>query len=269
MAISIQLNSAVGKDLSFAGYLADYQSSFAASSGQWGGFNSWNPFATSGSQYAQGEGSVFNSGNTDLQGFIAGGDLQYTLFSAPSHTFYGTLNTLEFGHGLQGVSPRSFVQSDIVISNLGLSSAKSEGRAGDVHEVVYGLMKPQDSASGGISHLLDYLNSNQLNLVAGAGNDTLQGYSQNDVLTGGAGADTFYFGLYGSATSFGNDTVSDYAAGEKIQVSNAIYADYSAFSGAGGSVSESAGNTIIDTNGHGTITLTGVTSFDLADLQFV
>ena len=57
-------------------------------------------------------------------------------------------------------------------------------------------------------------NAGANHLSGGSGNDRLDGAGGNDVLTGGLGADTFVFGLGG-----GQDTVSDFSAGDRIDVS--------------------------------------------------
>lgn len=245
MTITINVNSDQGLD----SYLQSYQSNFSAST--WGGFNSWNPFATSGSQYAQGEGSVFNSGSLDARGFIAEGALDYTLFSAPKHTLYGQLDSLNLGWGLSGF-PNNRSLSDqkesFSITDLDLSAAKSEGRDGVVHKVLYGLMKPNNAVDGnqGVQHLIDVLNAQQLNVVGGNGNDVVHGYGQNDTLTGGNGNDTFAFGQ-----SFGTDTITDYQTGDKIDLNGAAQT--------GNSVS--GGNLTITTT-EGTIILNGVSDYN-------
>lgn len=242
MTITINVNSDQGLD----SYLQNYQSNFSASG--WGGFNSWNPFATSGTQYAQGEGSLFNAGDTSKLGFVAGGNLDYTLFSAPSHTLYGELDSLNLGYGLQGVSNRNLADEDFSITGLDLSAAKSEGRDGVVHKVLYGLMKPNNAVDGnqGVQHLIDVLNAQQLNVVGGNGNDVVHGYGQNDTLTGGNGNDTFAFGQ-----SFGTDTITDYQTGDKIDLNGAAQT--------GNSVS--GGNLTITTT-EGTIILNGVSDYN-------
>lgn len=251
MTINIAVNTA-GQSL--REYLVDYQDKFGNS--KWGGFNSWNPFATSGTQYANGEGSIFNSGNTSKRGFVAEGDLHYTLFSNPSHTLYGQLNTLKLGTGLQGVTPRNLADEKFTITGLNLNSAKSEGHNGTVHKIIYGLMKPnKTTTTDGTQHLENHLNANDLNLTGNNLDNHLQGYNGNDTLTGGAGNDTFIFEVIRGGTSFGNDTITDYQTGESIKISSALY-------NGGYSTSEAQGNTVIDFGSAGTITLTGVTNFD-------
>ena len=52
-------------------------------------------------------------------------------------------------------------------------------------------------------------------LLGGKGNDTLNGGKGNDTLKGGAGNDVFIY-------TAGNDVISDYTAGDKIKISDAI-----------------------------------------------
>jgi Ca2+-binding RTX toxin-like protein len=64
------------------------------------------------------------------------------------------------------------------------------------------------------------------NVTGGAGNDTIAGNSQNNILTGGTGNDTFVFGSVGmtALTQLGVDSISDFAVGQdKIQLSESIF----------------------------------------------
>ncbi len=59
-------------------------------------------------------------------------------------------------------------------------------------------------------------------LRGGLGSDQLYGGAGIDILTGGAGAD----GFIGSATELSGDTITDFAAGDKIVISNASLAGF-------------------------------------------
>ena len=106
-----------------------------------GGFN---PGPFDGTQYA------IKSTASDAA-FVADGNLHYTLFSNPSHTLWGSLDSVSLGDTLAGGSGSNYhlVSQEVSFSNLGLNSLKDEGRAGEVHKVVYGLMSGDSSALAG------------------------------------------------------------------------------------------------------------------------
>lgn len=257
MSINIALNSTQ----SLQSYLADYQENFSFN--KWGGFNSWWLFATSGTQYANGEGSVFNAGDVSKRGFVAEGQLNYQF---NGHVLHGQLDSIKLGHGLQGVTPRNLASEEFNISGLNLSSNASEGRNGEVHKIIYGLMKPKKAIDGnkGVKHLEDKLNENDLNITGNNLDNQLQGYNGNDTLTGGAGNDTFTFKAYDNGTSFGNDTITDYQSGEVIK----IYTNKTSqqIESASSLVN---GNMVIDLGSQGTITVNGVTDVNDLTIQAV
>ena len=84
--------------------------------------------------------------------FIAGGDLHYTLFSNPSHTLWGKLDSIALGDTLTGGASSggyALDSQEVSFSNLGLDSPIAQGRDGTVHKVVYGLMSGDSSALQG------------------------------------------------------------------------------------------------------------------------
>lgn len=111
-----------------------------------GGFN---PGPFDGTQYG------ITSPSNSSTALLAEGNLHYTLFSEPTHTLWGNLDNLSFGDGLNQAANGAYtlLAPEVTFSDLGLSSAQSEGRAGTVHEVVYGLM------SGDVNPLLAELSS--------------------------------------------------------------------------------------------------------------
>jgi Ca2+-binding RTX toxin-like protein len=52
-------------------------------------------------------------------------------------------------------------------------------------------------------------------LTGTSGNDVITGFGGNDRLTGGGGSDTFVYTAHG----FGNDTITDFSAADRIDLS--------------------------------------------------
>jgi Ca2+-binding RTX toxin-like protein len=110
-----------------------------------------------------------------------------------------------------GGSAESITVSNASLASLGASSFQFNTAAD--HLVTFGTSS-NDVLFGGKA--ADALTGNGGNdyLLGGAGNDTLNGGSNNDTLTGDAGHDTFVY----DARQFGNDTITDFAAGDKIDL---------------------------------------------------
>ena len=99
-------------------------------------------------------------------------------------------------------------------------------------------------------------------ILGGEGNDFIRGETGDDSIDGGAGADTFMFGA-----SHGNDTITDLEDGTDIidlsaldgitQFNDLTIAD------------DGNGNVVITTSTGNTITLTGISSTDLDEEDFV
>ncbi len=94
-------------------------------------------------------------------------------------------------------------------------------------------------------------------LMGGQGRDTLAGGAGNDVLYGGDAADQFNFGLGGGA-----DTIMDYEAGEVISLQGTGLTS----SSIANSVSVVSGNTVITLPDGSTVTLVGVTNFNVSNI---
>ncbi len=84
-------------------------------------------------------------------------------------------------------------------------------------------------SGGGGNDLLRGLGGND-NLSGGSGNDTLDGGAGGDTLTGGLGSDTF---LFASAAEINGDTITDFAQGDRIDLSvlNAAFIGERSFNG--------------------------------------
>lgn len=150
MSISISY-STTHSGWTVADYLADWSAYFGdvnhrpgqvVDGANTGGFN---PGPFDGSQYA------LKSTASDAA-FIAGGDLHYTLFSNPSHTLWGKLDSIALGDTLTGGASSggyTLDSQEVSFGNLGLDSPIAQGRDGTVHKVVYGLMSGDSSALQG------------------------------------------------------------------------------------------------------------------------
>lgn len=134
----------------WAGYFgdADHREGQVQEGVNTGGFY---PGSLSGTQYA------LTSPNSDA-GFLAEGSLNYSLFSSPAHTLYGNLNELSLGSRLEATGSGFAFESgyeEVSFGGLGISSALSEGHAGDVHQIIYNLMGGNPSAlEGALNSLL-------------------------------------------------------------------------------------------------------------------
>lgn len=211
------------------------------------------PGSLSGEQYAMSSGV-----ENHTAGFIASGDLYYTLFSPPAHTLYGDLDTLEFGDQIEGgdSEPYSFSSGpELTVDGLDLSSGAVANN--QIHEIVYGLMQ------GDATELENFLNTEDLTVNGSSGDDVINGYAGDDTLTGNNGDDTFLFDLFGNASTIGDDTIEDYEIGNDI-------VDISAF--------DSYSDTVVgsdleievfdsSSNSQGTVTLVGID--DVNDVTLV
>jgi len=115
---------------------------------------------------------------------------------------------------------------------------------------------------GGAENDLLYGHAGNDTLDGGAGNDILIGGGGDDLLTGGAGNDRFVFG----ASDTGNDTITDFSAGDVIELHGYGIANFTALQSL---MSQSGSDTVItiDTLDH--ITLHGVTPAQLAANEFL
>ena len=135
----------------WAGYFgdADHRTGSVEDGVNTGGFY---PGSLSGTQYA------LTSPSSDA-GFVAEGNLAYSLFSSPAHTLYGNVDEISLGAKVIETSTGfDFTPGyeEVSFDGLGLSSALSQGHAGIVHQVVYGLMVGNTSALEGVlNDLLD------------------------------------------------------------------------------------------------------------------
>jgi Ca2+-binding RTX toxin-like protein len=117
-----------------------------------------------------------------------------------------------------------------------------------------------------------YGGTNADTLTAGSGADWLFGGNGADSLTGGAGNDIFYYDAVAQSTAANSDTITDFAAGDKIDVSgiDAIAGggnDAFSFLGSG-AFTHTAGELRVENQGGSTYLVQGDTDGDgIADFQ--
>ncbi|OIN50081.1 heme acquisition protein HasAp [Pseudomonas azotoformans] len=147
MSISISYSTSYATN-TVAQYLSDWSAYFGDLNHREGsvkeGVNTggFNPGPFDGTQYGV-------SSTASDAAVVAEGSLHYTLFNPPSHTLWGSLDSLTFGDTLAGGAASggyTVASQEVSFTNLGLSSLQSEGRDGQVHKIVYGLMSGDSSA---------------------------------------------------------------------------------------------------------------------------
>lgn len=185
-------------DWTISDYLADWSAYFGDVNHREGevvegGDNTggFYPGYLSGTQYAIGS-------TESAAGLIVDGSLAYSLFVSPSHTMYGTIDSIQLGTGLSATGPYTLESVEVTFEGLSdyLVSALSEGHEGIVHQIIYGLM------SGDASALESALDT----ILADYGVSTANTF--DEVAAALSAADT----LVAEATAVGvSDIVEDYA----------------------------------------------------------
>ncbi|HEC56264.1 MAG TPA: heme acquisition protein HasAp [Gammaproteobacteria bacterium] len=147
MSISISYSTTYAAN-TVAEYLSDWSAYFGDLNHREGsvkeGSNTggFNPGPFDGTQYGV-------SSTVSNAAVVANGDLHYTLFNPPSHTLWGSIDSLNLGTILSGGASSggyTLTEQEVSFTNLGLSSLQSEGRDGQVHQIIYGLMSGDSSA---------------------------------------------------------------------------------------------------------------------------
>lgn len=98
----------------------------------------------------------------------------------------------------------------------------------------------------------------------GAGNDTLWGGGGDDLFTGGTGSDTFYF-----AAGHGDDTVTDFSTSDDTLDLSSTTTNFTSSADVEAAASNSGNNLIIDIGGGDSVTLNGLSTSDISDIDFV
>ncbi|KZL16795.1 Endo-1,3-1,4-beta-glycanase ExsH [Pseudovibrio axinellae] len=123
-------------------------------------------------------------------------------------------------------------------------------------------------ADGTTLSSIELLDDGRVQLTGTDGDDIISGTSGDDVLLGADGSDTFVF----DSSSFGNDVIADFTAGEGsedvISFDADVFADYDAVVAA---ATDDGSNTVIVLDEDNSVTLTGVLVSELHsdDFEFV
>jgi VCBS repeat-containing protein len=115
-------------------------------------------------------------------------------------------------------------------------------------------------AGGNGSDVLDGGNGSDV-LIGGNGPDVLIGGRGNDILTGGSGPDTFVFNA-----KFGQDTITDFGAGDLIQFDKDVFADFASVLA---SASQSGSDVIINAGNGNSIILQNILLSNLHSSDFL
>lgn len=197
MAITITASDANkdGKGINFAAFLANYDKTFTRAG--FGGFNSTDPMALTGTQYSVSDaktfGVVLSSGKTPWK------------YDMVTHQITGSLNTIEFGKNiaLNETTSKFALTSDLKITGLGVTDAELAG------EILSDIMGGKTTEDGATSSLIKLLKANAVTFNGSAGADVFAGFGKADKLSGGAGNDT----LSGNS---GNDTLKGGSGNDKL-----------------------------------------------------
>jgi serralysin len=185
--------------------------------------------------------SIWDAGGTDIITYSGARDANIDLRPATLKYEYGGGGWISYAWGIHG---------GFTIAN-GVTIENAKSGAGNDKLIGNDAANMLDAGAG------------DDNLDGGAGNDRLIGGAGKDSLTGGSGNDTFVFASGDSAVGLGRDVVTDFASGDRIDLTGAgakSFIGNNAFTGSAGQVRSVniSGQTIIelDSDGNG-----------LADLQ--
>ncbi len=206
MAITITANDANkdGKGIDFSAYLSNFNKTFTRAG--YGGFNSTDPMAMSGTQYYSNDASkygvVLTSGKTAWN------------YNMSTHKITGSLNTVEFGNSIALDSKTSTFKmvSDVKITGLGVTDTTLGG------QILSDIMGGKSTTAGATAGLVKILNANSIVFNGSTGSDVFSGYAKDDTLNGGNGNDKLY-GNGGHDTLYGgnnDDTLYGDAGNDKL-----------------------------------------------------
>ena len=128
---------------------------------------------------------------------------------------------------------------------------------GEGNDVIYGNLE-SDTLDGGTTQDVLYGGQGADSLYGGAGDDALWGNRDDDILTGGQGSDDFVF-----KGPSGNDIVTDFSSGLDQLWFTTADSGFDSFADVMAASVVSGGNLIIQLVNGATVTLLGVTDFDI------
>jgi Ca2+-binding RTX toxin-like protein len=200
--------------------------------------------------------------NSDAIGdFLDGGSGNDTVnFGDAQYGVYVNLATGYYNHGkyFQPVAPGT-PQNIVNVENV-------EG-SNTVDHIVGNSADNILNSNGGADTIWGGGGNDTIN--GGAGIDTIFAGSGNDVITGGADNDLFVFDVAGAGpVNIGNDIITDFAAGDHIQIDDAIFSD---FADVQAHMQQVGNDVVITYDGNNSITLQNHTigSLSASDFLFV
>jgi Ca2+-binding RTX toxin-like protein len=155
--------------------------------------------------------------------------------------------------------PQGAPQNIVNIENVNGSSVVDHITGNSADNILNG--------NGGADHIFGGGGNDTIN--GGNDGDFLGGGAGNDSLTGGAGNDTFIFDAYSNVpVNIGNDIITDFTAGDHIQIDDAIFADFADMQA---HMQQVGSDVVITYDGNNSITLQNHTigSLSASDFLFV
>lgn len=134
--------------------------------------------------------------------------------------------------------------------------------AGDGSDTVFG-GAGNDSITGGAGSDELFAGGGDDTLSGGTGADFIYGGGGNDTLTGGAGADTFYFN-----STAGDDVITDFATADDTLVLANTATDFTSVADVTAASTSVSGGILIDLGDGNSLMLEGITTGDLATMNF-
>jgi serralysin len=138
-----------------------------------------------------------------------------------------------------------------------------------LHVVDYGGPFPHEWDPQGTISGVENVNGTKYadTIIGDHANNVLNGNGGNDTLTGGYGNDTFVFTRTNGVVDFGNDTVSDFAAGtDHLQIDHAVFGN---FGDVQQHMQQVGGDVVITYDANNSITLHGVQMANLHANDFL
>ncbi len=168
------------------------------------------------------------AGNDSVDGG-AGNDTSFG--EAGNDSFHGGAGTDTLDGGDDNDFLEGGADADTLTGGAGIDTASYASSAAGVTVVLGGASSGGDAQGDTLTGIEQVMGSGFADTLTGdagantlwglAGNDVLTGAGGADVLKGGAGADTFRYVATGDSTlaTAGRDTITDFAAGDKIDLS--------------------------------------------------